>query len=78
MTPVFSVSRADKYHLEAMPSLKMLIPRNTSIAEPREAKRVLGIKGKDSKREKIEEKRRKEKETTNEKKKRFLIAGFEP
>lgn len=57
MTPVFSVSRADKYHLEAMPSLKMLTPRNTSIAEPREAKAVLGIKGKDSKREKIEEKR---------------------
>lgn len=57
MTPVFSVSRSDKYHLEAMPSLKMLTPRNTSIAEPREAKTVLGIKGKYSKREKIEEKR---------------------
>lgn len=56
MTPVFSFSRADKYHLEARPSLKMLIPRNTSIAEPREAKTVLGIKGKDSKREKIEKK----------------------
>ena len=57
MTPVFTVSHADKCHLEAMPSLKMLIPSNTSIAEPREAKTALGIKGKDSKREIIEEKR---------------------
>lgn len=56
MTPVFSVSRADKYHLEAMPRLKTLIPRNTSIAEPREAKTVLGIKGKDSKRGKSRKK----------------------